>query len=297
MPPVAAKPAAAAKPAKAPKHMPMTAKGRPKMPVDPLKAKKLNKKQRKFNALPKMAQKWLKHRTTRPLWTKVKGQAKAKGVDPATLIRKPKQQLVKKIGGDKNGKTRVVVVKKARKYYPTEDRKVKSRAGNVCYRSHARKFKAGLEPGRIVIVLAGRHKGKHVVVLSTLPSGLLLVTGPHVVNGCPLRRMHQQFVIVTSTKLDLSSVKVPEKLNDGYFKRHRDNDKAAKKSKKGDGGDIFGKKQEAYKPSAERKADQIAIDKALIEVVKKNKDKKLLLSYLGSYFQIRNRVYPHKLKF
>jgi len=287
MPPAtkpAAKPAAAA---------PAT---KPKMSKTQLVLNALTKKQAKRQKLPKVVRNWLAHKSTRPIWSKIRREAKAKKVDPLSLIRKKPKFVVKKIGGDKNGGTRKVLLKKPRKYYPTEDRKIKRRSGNVCYRSHARKFKAGLEPGRVVIVLAGRHKGKHVVVLNTLPSGLLLVTGPHVINGCPLRRLHQQFVIVTSTKLDLSSVKVPANIDDKYFKRIRDN-KSAKKSKKAEGGDIFGAKAEAYKPTAERKADQIAVDKQIVAVVKKHADKKLLLSYLGSFFQIRNRVYPHKLKF
>lgn len=60
---------------------------------------------------------------------------------------------------------------------------------------------------------------------------------------------------------------------------------------------VTGTKAEQYKPSEQRKQDQIAVDKQIIEVIKKNKEKKMLMSYLGSYFQLRNRVYPHKLKF
>lgn len=198
-----------------------------------------SKKKRK--ELPKIVRNWLAHRTTRPLWSKIRAQAKKKKVDPVSLIRKKKSVVEKKIGGEKNGGTRLVRLHKGRKYYPTEDRRRKPKSGRVCFKNHERKFKAGVEPGRVAIVLAGRHKGKRVVILKTLKSGLLLITGPHIINGCPLRRMHQNFVIITSTKLDIGGVKVPDNINDDYFKRARPDKKEAKKSKKAEGGDIFSK--------------------------------------------------------
>jgi len=247
-------------------------------------------------ALPKNVKKLVTHKSIRPLWTKVKKTAKRKGVAPESLLKKKPKFVVKQIGGEKNGGKRLVRVKKQRKFYPTEDRPKKKRTGHITYKMHERTYKTGIEPGRVVIILAGRHKGKRVVVLKTLPSGLLLVTGPHVITGCPLRRMRPPFTFVTSTKLNLSGLKLGDNINDKYFKRKRPDGKKAK-SKKGEGGDIFETKAEAYKPDEQRKKDQIEVDKQVLEVVKKDKDKKLLLSYLGSFFQLRNRMYPHKMKF
>lgn len=237
------------------------------------------------------------HKSTRPLWLKIKARSKKLNVDPVTLIKKKPKFTVKKIGGEKNGGERKVLLKKPAKYYPTEDVQRRKKIGHVCYRQHKRSFKAGMEPGRVLILLAGRHKGKRVVVLKTLPSGLVLVTGPHCINGVPLRRMHQMFTIVTSTKLDLSAVKLPEGLNDSYFSKQVKAARQAKKTKKGDNADIFDSKVEAYKPDESRKKDQIAVDKQIIALIRKSADKNILLKYLGAYFQLRKGVYPHELKF
>lgn len=62
--------------------------------------------------------------------------------------------------------------------------------------------------------------------------------GPFKVNACPLRRVNQRYVIATSLKLDVSKVKIPERVNDAYFKRQRQ--RRAKKEE----GDIFDVKKE-----------------------------------------------------
>merc|ERR1711931_76585 len=154
------------------------------------------------------------------------------------------------------------------------------------------KLRPSLTPGTVVIIVAGVHKAKRAVFLKQLASGLCLVTGPFKVNGCPLRRVSQRYLIATSTKLDISDVEVPAHLNDKYFKR------AKKIRVKKEEGDLFAsKKALKYKPSEQRKKDQAEMDVKLVGAIKKHADKKMMFGYLGSKFALRNRMYPHLLKF
>ena len=207
---------------------------------------------------------------------------KKKPVKP-TFIEKP-------IGGEKNGGKRIVLLRKRRNYYPTQD-KIKPRPAKKCFKHHKRALRSTLTPGTVLILLAGVHKGKRVVLLKQLDSGLLLVTGPFLLNACPLRRVSQRYVIGTETKIDISGVKLPENLNDTYFRRER------KKRAKKEEGEIFQTKKEGYKVSDQRKADQKIVDKQVLEAIKKNPDKKVLYAYLSSMFGLRSSQYPHRMKF
>jgi large subunit ribosomal protein L6e len=92
---------------------------------------------------------------------------------------------------------------KASKYYPADDVAQPKKARKSV---RPAKVRSSLQPGTVVILLAGRFRGKRVVVLKHLEQGVLLVTGPFKVNGVPLRRVNARYVIATSTSVDVKGV-------------------------------------------------------------------------------------------
>merc|ERR1712039_553630 len=98
------------------------------------------------------------------------------------------------------------------------------------------------------------------------------------VNGVPLRRVSQRFVIVTSTKLDVSSLSGLDDVEDAYFKKSK-----SAKSKSKD-------KKEKQKLPENKKKTQLGIDNQLLEVITKTE---LMKQYLTSYFTIVPGQPPH----
>ena len=105
----------------------------------------------------------------------------------------------KKIGGAKNGGSRKVETDKGPKFYAADDISPLASTGKSGKRNLAReakskgiaKLRASITPGTVLILLAGRFRGRRCVFLKQLAKGLLLVSGPYCVNGIPLRRVNQ----------------------------------------------------------------------------------------------------------
>ena len=148
-------------------------------------------------------------------------------------------------------------------------------------------MRPSLVPGTVVILLAGRFRGKRVVYLKGLEDNTLLVTGPFKANGVPLRRVNARYVIATSTKVDVSGVDV-SKFNVEYFAREK-----TPRSKKSEA-DFFNEEQPKKEIKQERIADQKSVDAALLSAIKKTP---LLKQYLSSSFSLKSGDKPHLLKF
>ena len=131
------------------------------------------------------------------------------------------------------------------------------------------------------------------MVLKQLESGLLLVSGPYQINGVPLRRVNQVYVIATSTKVDVSGVDVsgisdkPDAKGNSFFSKV-----AAAESKQE--GEFVSEEAKSAGVSAERKAAQAKVDGALIKAINKTP---MLKDYLAARFSLEKGQYPHKMKF
>jgi large subunit ribosomal protein L6e len=112
-------------------------------------------------------------------------------------------------------------------------------------------------------------------------------TGPYALNGVPLRRVNQAYVIATSASVDVSGVKIPENLNDAYFAR-------PKEAEKKDEATFLTTDKAATTVSDSRKADQKAVDDQLIKAIAKVDQ---LDGYLKARFSLKKGQKPHELKF
>ncbi|XP_953152.1 60S ribosomal protein L6, putative [Theileria annulata] len=176
----------------------------------------------------------------------------------------------------------------------------------------APKVRESLRPGAVLILLTGSYKGKRVVLLKVLKSGLLLVTGPFSFNGVPLRRVNSRYVIATSTNVyefaefDGSSLKssverAVSDLTDESFGKSKETKLAEfkdrkKKNKNKDSMFVDEPSVPVKSPEllSKLRALQSKVDDVLVPSLKKSE---LLTKYLKSRFTLRNNMYPHLLKF
>merc|ERR1739848_805090 len=221
------------------------------------------------------------------------------GVDPAVSKNSRSANFAKKVvykrkrwttSAEKKAAGKPAATGKAQRFYPTdsERRRFKTTGAGKSYTA-TQKLKAGIVPGSVLILVAGRHRGKRVIFLKQLSSGLLLVTSPFKINGVPMRRVNQKYVIPTSTSIDASAISVPDNVDDDYFHRIELNAHEGQ-----DQGEIFQTKKEVYKVSDDRKRDQKTVDSSIIAAVKKVPH---FANYLAANFALRNGQAPHAMKF
>ena len=148
------------------------------------------------------------------------------------------------------------------------------------------KVRSSIKEGTVLILLSGRFRGKRVVCLKALSSGLLLVSGPYKVNGVPLKRVNQAYVIATSTTVDISKVKVPKHIDDSYF--------AKAKVAKGEREQFFDTDRKPAVVSDQRKKDQKDVDAELLKAVDKTP---MLKQYLNAKFSLTKNDKPHEMVF
>ena len=150
------------------------------------------------------------------------------------------------------------------------------------------KLRSSIQPGSVLILLGGQFRGRRVVFLKQLASGLCLVTGPYSINGVPLRRVNQRFCIATSTKVDLGGADFSS-IDDSYFARE-----VAKEEKPSSATPFAdGAKQGGGTPD-EKKTKQKAVDTAIVKSVQKDA---VLKAYLKAKFALSNASKPHVMVF
>ncbi|BFZ53133.1 60S ribosomal protein L6 [Savitreella phatthalungensis] len=173
------------------------------------------------------------------------------------------------------------------KYYPGQDHTAPKKSRKT---AKPTKLRASLQPGAVAIILAGRFRGKRVVVLKQIDD-TVLVTGPFKVNGVPLRRVNPAYLIATSTKVSLPGSLALDKFDAKYFAREQE--KKSAKGKKSEG-EFFGDNKEKKQVAASRVEDQKTIDKEIIAAIKSTPN---LRSYLASSFSLSKGDRPHLMKF
>ena len=193
------------------------------------------------------------------------------------LLEKRKESRKKNLEANKGLKVK-------KNWYPVSD--LKSHFERKCKVPKKTHISAPLTPGQVVILLSGRFRGRRVVYLKNLESGLLLVTGPYKYNGVPLKRVNAAYVLPTNTTVKVDG-KVAEKIKDEFFKKVE-----ISRQKKEDFFEEDKKKKERV--TKERTDAQNEID----TVVKKAVDGvPMMKEYLRNRFALKDGDKPHLMKF
>ncbi|GAV98914.1 60s ribosomal protein l6 [Lentinula edodes] len=177
------------------------------------------------------------------------------------------ETVEKTIGGNNNGEKRIVPTSKAPRFYSAEDVRQPKKSRKT---AKPPQLRSSITPGTVLILLAGRFRGKRVVFLKQLESGLLLVSGPY--------------------KVELEGIKLSEELNDAYFAKP--SSKGAKSAEE----EFFeeGKPKEKEAFPASKAALQKEVDSTLITAIKKTEN---LVKYLRSTWGLSKGQYPHQMAF
>ena len=193
------------------------------------------------------------------------------------LLEKRKESRKKNLEANKGLKVK-------KNWYPVSD--FKSHFKRKCKVPKNTHISAPLTPGQVVILLSGRFRGRRVVYLKKLETGLLLVTGPYKYNGVPLKRVNAAYVLPTNTSVKIDG-KVAEKINDEFFKRVE----ISREKKE----DFFVEdKAKKERVTKERTDTQNEID----TVVKKAVDGvPMMKEYLRNRFALKDGDKPHLMKF
>ena len=149
------------------------------------------------------------------------------------------------------------------------------------------KLRASIKEGTVLILLAGRHRGKRVVFLKQLPSGLLLVTGPFKLNGVPVRRVNQAYVIATSTVVKGVDASTFAACKDEDFKRVRTGEAADAEAEF-----LAAGKVPEVSISDAKKALQEKVDAGILSAADED-----MKGYLHSRFSLSKADAPHDMRF
>ncbi len=178
-------------------------------------------------------------------------------------------------------------LKLTKNWYPVSDEKKNFK--RKTRQARPARLRKDIQPGQVLILLSGRFRGRRVIFLKSLPSGLLLVTGPYKVNGVPLKRVNQAYVIATKTKATVGAIPGLDKINDEFFTSRV----AVKRGTKAS--DFFeDPKKKKERITDVRRNTQNTVD---TEVLKSVKAIPQLREYLQNRFALKNGDKPHLMNF